>query len=191
MLSDFIILCCCAWCWWCWWWCWGASMALLMGIAGGRQLLPPAEAPTAPPEAIAGAMSFRPKLSKLLETLLMLSGAALALALKKEEEKSSHPCQQFGQAQQRMRCSPKMGVKNPRFEHYEEGVLLQSRWNTHRNHRDRVWCEFFPASSGQIVLALYSWKMQTNARQSMVAPIFLICLFKWRKWKSDKRKSRL
>lgn len=59
---------------------------LLMGIAGGGKLLPPAGAPTAPPEAIAGAMSFRPKFSKLLETLLMFSGAALALALKKRGE---------------------------------------------------------------------------------------------------------
>lgn len=56
---------------------------LLMGTAGGGKLLPLAGAPAAPPEAMAGAISFRPKFSKLLETLLMFSGAALALALKK------------------------------------------------------------------------------------------------------------
>lgn len=128
---------------------------LLMGIAGGGKLLPPAGAPTAPPEAIAGAMSFRPKFSKLLETLLMFSGAALALALKKEE-KSSRPCQRFGQVQQCMHCSSKKGEENARLEHYKEGVLLQSHCNTHRNHRDCVWCGFFPTGSGQIVLALSS-----------------------------------
>lgn len=48
-------------------------------------LLPIAE-PEALPEAIAGAISFRPRLSKLLETLLMFSGATLALALKNKTE---------------------------------------------------------------------------------------------------------
>lgn len=57
---------------------------LLLGIDEGGKLLPPAGVPTAPPEAMAGAMSFRPKFSKLLETLLMFSGAALALALRKK-----------------------------------------------------------------------------------------------------------
>lgn len=106
MLSDFIILCCCAWWWWwwCWWWWWwwycGASAVLRMGTAGGGKLPPLAGGPTALPEAIAGAISFRPKFSKLLETLLMFSGAALALALERGKEKSSHPCQQLWQTQQ-------------------------------------------------------------------------------------------
>lgn len=70
---------------------------LRMATAGAGKLPPLAGGPTALPEAIAGAISFRPKFSKLLETLLMFSGAALALALEREKKKSSHPCQQFRQ----------------------------------------------------------------------------------------------
>lgn len=158
MLSDFIILCCCDWWWWwcCWWccWGWGASTVLLVGTEEGGKLLPPAGVPTAPPEAMAGAMSFRPKFSKLLETLLMFRGAALALALRKEEEKLSHHCQRFGQAQPYMHHSSKLGDKNPRFERYKEGVLLQLHWNTHSDHKDWVWYAFFPTSTGQIFLVL-------------------------------------
>lgn len=127
MLSDFIILCCWTWCWWCWWWwCWGGSTALLPGTVWGGQPPPPAGAPAAPPEAMAGAMSFRPKFSKLLETLLMLSGAALALALEKEEERSSHPCQRLGTGTATHAFFSENGRKKiARFEHYREGALAQ------------------------------------------------------------------
>lgn len=169
MLSDFIILCCCDWwwwwyCWWCWW-CWGASTVLLLCIEEGGKLLPPAGVPIAPPEAMAGAMSFRPKFNKLLETLLIFRGAALALALRKEEKKSSHHCQWFGQAQPHIHCSLKLWDKNPRFERYEEGVLLESHWNTHRVHRDWVWYEFFPTRSGQIFLVLLPEKCRLTTNK--------------------------
>jgi len=78
MLSDFIILCCCAWCWW----YWGASVVPRVGPVVGGKLPVPAAGPAVLPEAMAGAISFRPKFNKLLETLLIFSGAALALALK-------------------------------------------------------------------------------------------------------------
>lgn len=131
---------------------------LLLGIEEGGKLLPPAGVPTAPPEAMAGAMSFRPKFSKLLETLLMFRGAALALALRKEEEKSLHHCQWFGQAQPYMHSFSKHGDKNARFEGYRESILLQLDWNTHRDYRDWVWYEFFPTRSGQFFLVLLSEK---------------------------------
>lgn len=137
---------------------------LLFGIEEGGKLLPPAGVPTAPPEAMAGAMSFRPKFSKLLETLFMFRGVALALALRKKEKKSLHHCQWFGQVQLYMHRSSKLRDKNLRFERYKEGVLLRLHWNTHRDHRDWVWYEFFPTRSGEVFLVVLPEKCRLTPK---------------------------
>lgn len=195
MLSDFIILCCCDWWWWwccCWCcWCWGASTVLLLGIEEGGKLLPPAGVPTAPPEAMAGAMSFRPKFNKLLETLLMFRGAALALALKKEEEKSSRHCQWFGQAQPYMHCSSKLGRKKFQNLNITKKVFHYSCTGIHTTTTECAW--IFPKHRWTNYFGPSPWTMQTNPKQTEFVSIFLICppKLKKKKKKSDKKQSRL
>lgn len=91
MLSDFSRR-------WCWDWecvcrgawpedrgsAWGAAVR---GEGAERISLLIGEITLATPPDMAGAMSFLPKLSRLLETLLMLRGAVLALRRKSEKKK--------------------------------------------------------------------------------------------------------
>lgn len=57
----------------------------MTGEGADRTSLLIGEMPLEPPPDRAGAMSFLPKLSRLLETLLMLRGAILPLALREEK----------------------------------------------------------------------------------------------------------